>query len=257
VLSVDGREVARNSIEHGTPITFPETRPSTSPDTRTPLALIEYRYDVPFKFTGKINKVTFNLGDEKLSAEGRRWCTRPRPCARRTLTSAARDETCARSCRTCRSRDRRGAARCSVACRATVARRGPWRRRTASSEVAGIALIALGFAAGRSPRIGMLLYSAGVRCFSPMSASPRSRRSAMAGNTWFKRHMARTRFSNTRSCLHLDVRARANEAAYAHTVSIRRDESRECDHRSRCRHRREYSRPARQAAGGRARLDAA
>ncbi len=30
-------------------------------DTRTPLALLEYRYDVPFKFTGKINKLTFKL----------------------------------------------------------------------------------------------------------------------------------------------------------------------------------------------------
>ena len=70
VLSVDGKEVARNSIEHGTPITFPEDETfDIGQDTRTPLALIEYRYDVPFKFTGKINKVTFNLGDEKLTAE--------------------------------------------------------------------------------------------------------------------------------------------------------------------------------------------
>jgi len=30
-------------------------------DTRTPLALVEYRYDVPFKFTGKIDKLTFEL----------------------------------------------------------------------------------------------------------------------------------------------------------------------------------------------------
>ena len=29
----------------------------------------EYRYDVPFKFTGKINLVTFNFGEEKLTAE--------------------------------------------------------------------------------------------------------------------------------------------------------------------------------------------
>ncbi len=70
VLSVDGKEVARNSIEHGTPITFPEDETfDIGQDTRTPLALIEYRYDTPFKFTGKINKVTFNLGDEKLTAE--------------------------------------------------------------------------------------------------------------------------------------------------------------------------------------------
>jgi len=32
---------------------------------RTPLALIEYRYDVPFKFTGKINKLTFELEPEQ------------------------------------------------------------------------------------------------------------------------------------------------------------------------------------------------
>ena len=70
VLSVDGKEVARNTMEHSTPITFPEDETfDIGQDTRTPLALIEYRYDVPFKFTGTINKVTFNLGDEKLTAE--------------------------------------------------------------------------------------------------------------------------------------------------------------------------------------------
>ena len=62
VLSVDGQEVAKNSMEHTTPITFPEDESfDIGQDTRTPLALIEYRYDVPFKFTGKINKLTFNL----------------------------------------------------------------------------------------------------------------------------------------------------------------------------------------------------
>ena len=41
------------------------TRPSTSAWTRAPpLALIEYRYDVPFKFTGKIDKLTFKLEPE-------------------------------------------------------------------------------------------------------------------------------------------------------------------------------------------------
>ena len=30
-------------------------------DTRTPLALVEYRYDGPFRFTGTIDKLTFNL----------------------------------------------------------------------------------------------------------------------------------------------------------------------------------------------------
>jgi arylsulfatase len=62
VLSVDGQEVARNSMEHTTPITFPEDETfDIGEDTRTPLALIEYRYDVPFKFTGKIDKLTFKL----------------------------------------------------------------------------------------------------------------------------------------------------------------------------------------------------
>ncbi len=68
VLSVDGKEVARNSMEHSTPITFPEDETfDIGQDTRTPLALVEYRYDVPFNFTGKIDKVTFDLGPQLLS----------------------------------------------------------------------------------------------------------------------------------------------------------------------------------------------
>jgi hypothetical protein len=62
VLYVDGQEVARNSLDHTTPITFPEDETfDIGQDTRTPLALVEYRYDVPFKFTGKIDKLTFEL----------------------------------------------------------------------------------------------------------------------------------------------------------------------------------------------------
>jgi hypothetical protein len=65
VLSVDGKEVDRKSIEHGTPITFPEDETfDIGQDTRTGVAMIEYRYDPPFKFTGKINKLTFKLGPE-------------------------------------------------------------------------------------------------------------------------------------------------------------------------------------------------
>ena len=66
VLSVDGNEVARNSMENSTPITFPEDETfDIGQDTRTGVAMIEYRYDVPFKFTGKIDKLTFNLEPEK------------------------------------------------------------------------------------------------------------------------------------------------------------------------------------------------
>jgi arylsulfatase A-like enzyme len=62
-LSVDGKEVAKNTLEHGTPILFPEDETfDVGLDTRTGVAMIEYRYDVPFEFTGKIDKLTFDLG---------------------------------------------------------------------------------------------------------------------------------------------------------------------------------------------------
>ena len=62
VLSVDGREEDRKSMEHTTPITFAEDESfDVGQDTRTGVAMLEYRYDVPFKFTGKINKLTFRL----------------------------------------------------------------------------------------------------------------------------------------------------------------------------------------------------
>ena len=62
VLYVNGKEVARNSMEHTTPITFPEDESfDVGQDTRTGVALVEYRYDPPFKFTGAINKLTFKL----------------------------------------------------------------------------------------------------------------------------------------------------------------------------------------------------
>jgi len=62
VLSIDGKEVATNSLEHGIPVTFPEDETfDVGQDTRTGVALLEYRYDTPFKFTGKIDKLTFKL----------------------------------------------------------------------------------------------------------------------------------------------------------------------------------------------------
>jgi arylsulfatase len=60
-------------MEHGTPITFPEDETfDIGQDTRTGVAMLEYRYDVPFKFTGTINKITFNLGPEQLTTEERK-----------------------------------------------------------------------------------------------------------------------------------------------------------------------------------------
>ena len=70
VLFVDGKEAARNSMEHATPITFPEDETfDIGQDTRTGVAMIEYRYDPPFKFTGTIDKVTFNLEPEQSTDE--------------------------------------------------------------------------------------------------------------------------------------------------------------------------------------------
>ena len=63
VLSVDGTVAATNSIDHGTPVTFPEDETfDVGLDTRTGVAMVEYRYDSPFKFTGKIDDLTFKLG---------------------------------------------------------------------------------------------------------------------------------------------------------------------------------------------------
>jgi hypothetical protein len=71
VLSVDGKEVARNTLEHTTPIAFPEDESfDVGQDTRTGVAMVEYRYDPPFKFTGKIAKLTFRLEPEP-QAQGR------------------------------------------------------------------------------------------------------------------------------------------------------------------------------------------
>jgi arylsulfatase A-like enzyme len=72
VLYVNGKEVARNTMEHGTPITFPEDETfDIGQDTRTGVALLEYRYDSPFKFTGTINRVAFKLEPEPKAAASR------------------------------------------------------------------------------------------------------------------------------------------------------------------------------------------
>ncbi len=73
VLSVDGKEVDKKHMEHTTPIMFPEDEDfDVGMDTRTGVALVEYRYDCPFKFTGKINKLTFDLGPAQYTDEDRR-----------------------------------------------------------------------------------------------------------------------------------------------------------------------------------------
>lgn len=66
MLSIDGKEVATNSLRHGIPVTFPEDATfDVGLDTRTGVALVEYRYGTPFEFTGKIDKPSFEPGREK------------------------------------------------------------------------------------------------------------------------------------------------------------------------------------------------
>jgi len=73
VLSVDGKEVDKKHMDHTTPITFPEDEDfDVGQDTRTPVALLEYRYDCPFKFTGKIDKLTFKLGPAQYTDQDRK-----------------------------------------------------------------------------------------------------------------------------------------------------------------------------------------
>ncbi len=67
VLSVDGRELARQTIPHSIPLlmSIDETF-DVGIDTRTP---VDDSYKLPFRFTGQINKLTFNLGREQMTAE--------------------------------------------------------------------------------------------------------------------------------------------------------------------------------------------
>src|SRR5208337_4529484 len=68
VLSVDGKEVDRRTIEHTIPLlmSIDETFDIGS-DTRT--SVDDSEYDVPFTFGGTINKLTYDLGPEQLTSE--------------------------------------------------------------------------------------------------------------------------------------------------------------------------------------------
>jgi arylsulfatase len=68
VLSVDGKQVATQTMAHTIPflMTIDETF-DVGVDLRTPVD--DRDYQVPFRFTGKLNKVTVNLRPEPMSAE--------------------------------------------------------------------------------------------------------------------------------------------------------------------------------------------
>ena len=64
VLSVDGHEFSKKTIEHTIPLlmSIDETF-DVGADTRTP---VDNSYDVPFRFTGAIDKLTFDLGPSQI-----------------------------------------------------------------------------------------------------------------------------------------------------------------------------------------------
>jgi arylsulfatase A-like enzyme len=67
-LIVDGKTVDSKHIEHTIPFIFQwDEEFDVGLDNGTPVALLEYRYDVPFRFTGKIDKLTFELQPQNLS----------------------------------------------------------------------------------------------------------------------------------------------------------------------------------------------
>jgi arylsulfatase A-like enzyme len=71
VLKVDGKEVANQKIPHTISFLLPADETfDVGMDTRT--GVDDNDYQVPFRFTGKLDKVTFNLGREQLMAEDRK-----------------------------------------------------------------------------------------------------------------------------------------------------------------------------------------
>ena len=67
MLKVDGKEVARQRIEHTVPLVMQwDENFDIGADTGTP---VSNDYQVPFKFTGKLNKLTLAINRPKLSPE--------------------------------------------------------------------------------------------------------------------------------------------------------------------------------------------
>jgi arylsulfatase len=67
VLKVDGRELATEKLEHTIPFLLPPDETfDVGVDTRTP---VDSSYAIPFRFNGKIDKLTFKLGPVKLTSE--------------------------------------------------------------------------------------------------------------------------------------------------------------------------------------------
>ncbi|HYK61942.1 MAG TPA: hypothetical protein VEV85_21080, partial [Bryobacteraceae bacterium] len=67
VLKVDGKEVARQRVEHTIPVVLQwDENFDIGADTGTP---VSNDYQVPFKFTGKLTKLTLDINRPKLPPE--------------------------------------------------------------------------------------------------------------------------------------------------------------------------------------------
>jgi arylsulfatase A-like enzyme len=84
VLTVDGRVLSKQTMEHTIPflMSIDETL-DIGMDTRTP---VDESYKLPFRFTGTINKLTYDLGKEQLTAEDRETMQRAIAAAHDTPT---------------------------------------------------------------------------------------------------------------------------------------------------------------------------
>jgi arylsulfatase A-like enzyme len=68
ILSVDGTDVATAKVPHTTPFLFTvDETLDVGVDTRTPVD--DKDYQVPFRFNGKLNKLTFKLGPTQLTSD--------------------------------------------------------------------------------------------------------------------------------------------------------------------------------------------
>ena len=67
VLTVDGKELSRKTIEHTIPFLMAiDESFDIGSDTRTG---VDDSYKLPFRFTGTIDKLTYKLGPKQMTAE--------------------------------------------------------------------------------------------------------------------------------------------------------------------------------------------
>lgn len=71
ILKVDGKVVATQKMDHTVPLLLPwDETFDIGTDTGTPVD--DHDYQVPFKFTGKINKLTIALDRPQLTSQDER-----------------------------------------------------------------------------------------------------------------------------------------------------------------------------------------